>query len=180
MSARAAMLARRSRSKVVGDDAPDHDELLALLEVAGTVADHGGIVPWRVIELRGEARLDLGRALSEAEGRPDKVSDKPLRAPLLLAVVTSRRPSPKAPAWEQDATAAGVAHALSLLLDEAGWGVFWRTGGAVRSEPVRILHRLGPDEDLLGWLYVGRPDGSKDSKPRKRLDMGGRLSVLGA
>ena len=30
--------------------------------------------------------------------------------------------------WEQEAVASGVAHVLSLLLDEAGWGVIWRTG----------------------------------------------------
>ena len=174
------MLARRSRARVVGDDAPDRAELLALLEAAATVADHGGIAPWRVVELRANARLDLGRALAEGEGRAGSVSDKPLRAPLLLAVIASRRPSPKAPDWEQDATAAGVAHALTLLLDEAGWGVIWRTGGATRSEPVRILHNLGPNEDLLGWLYVGRPDAAKPPKPRDRIDVASRLSSLGA
>lgn len=180
MSATAAMLARRSRARVVGDDAPSRDELLALLEVAATVADHGALAPWRVVELRGDARLELGRALAEGEGKTGSISDKPLRAPLLLAIVASRRASPKAPGWEQDATASGVAHALSLLLDEAGWGVIWRTGGAVRSEPVRILHRLGPDEDLLGWLYVGRPDAARPPKPRSAVDVSSRLSALGA
>ncbi len=51
--------------------------------------------------------------------------------------------------------AAGVAHTLSLLLDEAGWGVMWRTGGHTRSPQVAALHGLGPNEQLLGWLYVG-------------------------
>jgi nitroreductase len=174
------MLARRSRARVVGDDAPDRDELLELLEAASTVADHGALAPWRVIELRGDARLELGRALAQAEGRTGSISDKPLRAPLLLAVVSSRRPSPKAPEWEQDATASGVAHALTLLLDEAGWGVIWRTGGAVRSSQVRELHRLGQHEDLLGWLYVGRPDPSRPPKPRAGVDVASRLSSLDA
>ena len=176
MSARDAMLARRSRSKVAGDDAPDRAELLDLLGAAATVADHGRLSPWRVIEVRGDARLRLGRALAEAAGKSG-ISDKPLRAPLLLAVVTSRQRSSKAPDWEQDATAAGVAHALSLLLDEAGWGVFWRTGDAVRSAPVRALHGLGSGEELLGWLYVGRP-ATDPSKPRHPVDVDARLTAL--
>ena len=72
------MLARRSRSRVVGHDAPDRDELLELLSAAATVADHGRLIPWRVIEIRGDARLDLGRALAKADGKSG-VSDKPLR-----------------------------------------------------------------------------------------------------
>lgn len=178
MTARAALLARRSRARVLGERAPDRAELLELLAVAGTVADHGGLAPWRVIELRGDDRVALGRALAAADGRPDAVSDKPMRAPLLLAVVASRRPSSKAPEWEQDATAAGVAHALSLLLDEAGWGVIWRTGGATRSEPVREVHGLAPNEVLLGWLYVGAPDPEREPKRRERLDAAAKLSAL--
>lgn len=179
MSARESMLARRSRSRVLGDDAPHRAELLELLAAAATVADHGRLEPWRVIELRGDARLRLGRALAEAAGKSGS-SDKPLRAPLLLAVVASRRRSSKAPEWEQDATAAGVAHALSLLLDEAGWGVIWRTGDATRSEPVRRLHGLEAGEELLGWLYVGRPDPQQQPKPRHPIDVAARLTALEA
>ena len=179
MTARKAMLARRSQSRVIGDDAPDRAELLELLAVAGTVADHGRLIPWRVIEIRGDARLQLGRALAKADGKSG-ISDKPMRAPLLLAVVASRGRTSKAPAWEQDATAAGVAHALSLLLDEAGWGVFWRTGDATRSKPVRKAHGLGRHEELLGWLYVGRPPAGTGAKPRKPIDVAARLTALGS
>ena len=41
-------------------------------------------------------------------------------------IVAVHQPSVKVHDWEQDAAATGVAHMLSLLLDEAGWGVFWR------------------------------------------------------
>ena len=34
--------------------------------------------------------------------------------------------------------AAGVGHALSLLLDEAGYGVIWRTGPFTHAEPVAV------------------------------------------
>lgn len=153
-----AMLRRRSSSRV-GDDAPSDKQLRRLIEVAGTVADHAALRPWRIIALRGEARERVGWAMVEASGleghAAEKLAQKPLRAPLLLAIVVSPRPSIKVPEWEQEAVASGVAHTLSLLLDEAGWGVMWRTGLQTRSEPVHRAHQLQPQERLLGWLYVG-------------------------
>lgn len=158
MTALEAVLRRRSHA-AVSSEAPTHEQLLPLIEAAATVADHGELRPWRLIELRGSARSRLGKALVEASGltgtHAEKLAAKPLRASLLIAVVVSYKESFKVHRWEQEATAAGVAHVLSLLLDDAGWGVYWRSGGHTRSDAVRELHRLGPDEQLLGWLYVG-------------------------
>lgn len=151
---------RRSWSKVT-DAAPTRAELLTLVSAAGRVADHSSLRPWRLIELRGADRERLGRAINKANG-DSGVSSKPMRAPLLIAVVASYRKS-KVPRWEQEAVASGVAHMLSLLLDEAGWGVLWRTGDYTRSKAVAKAHGLGKDEELLGWLYVG------GKPPRERL-----------
>ncbi|RLP83671.1 nitroreductase [Mycetocola lacteus] len=148
-----AALTRRSRSKV-SPETPDHDELVRLVSAAGRVADHSGLEPWRLIELRGTDRHRLGEALAEAEGKRSP-STKPLRAELLIAIVFAPKKSHKVPEWEQEAVASGVAHVLSLLLDEAGWGVLWRTGELTRTEPVHRMHGLAPQEKLLGWLYVG-------------------------
>lgn len=169
---REAALRRRSVSKVDGT-APDHDELLELVAAAGTVADHSELAPWRIIEIRGEARETVGRAIAHAGGAEghaaDKLAAKPLRAPLLIAVVLSPQESRKVPEWEQESVANGVAHLLSLLLDEAGWGVMWRTGVWARSPEVDAAHGLKPGEKMLGWLYVGGKQHA-ESKPRKPID----------
>jgi nitroreductase len=156
---------RASYSKVT-DEAPSREELLPLVAAAARVADHSCLRPWRLIELRGADREVLGRAIHKAEGEKG-VSSKPLRAPLLIAVVASYRKSSKVPRWEQEAVASGVAHTLSLLLDDAGYGVIWRTGGYTRSKAVAKAHGLGKREELLGWLYVGgKPEGARP--PRRR------------
>ncbi|GAA2887829.1 nitroreductase family protein [Microbacterium esteraromaticum] len=176
MSALDAVRRRTSWSRVT-DDAPTREQLLPLIEAAGRVADHSSLRPWRLIELRGDDRLVLGAALAEADGE-DKPSTKPLRASLLIAIVASYRKSDKVPRWEQEAVASGVAHTLSLLLDEAGWGVIWRTGGLTRSEPVARVHGLSADEELLGWLYVGgRPEG-REPGHRKPVDAESLLTAL--
>jgi len=153
-----------------------------MVEAAGTIADHGSLAPWRLIELRGAARERLGAAFVAASGLDGsdahKLAEKPLRASLLIAVVARHEPSVKVPEWEQDAVASGVAHTLSLLLDEAGWGVFWRTGGHTRHAAVAEAHGLAPNEKLMGWLYVGGiPEPTKPDKKR-RLTLEKHLSRL--
>ncbi|WP_047521488.1 nitroreductase family protein [Microbacterium sp. ZOR0019] len=168
MSALDAVRARQSWSKVE-DTAPGREELLTFVAAAGRVADHSSLRPWRLIELRGTDREALGAAIAKAQG-DSSPSTKPLRAPLLIAVVASYRKSEKVPRWEQEAVASGVAHMLSLLLDEAGWGVIWRTGHYTRAKAVAKVHGLGKDEELLGWLYVGgKPEGKKAGR-RKMVD----------
>ncbi|WP_127476204.1 nitroreductase family protein [Microbacterium sulfonylureivorans] len=168
-----AVRARRSWSKVT-DEAPTHIELLTLVSAAGRVADHSSLRPWRLIELRGADRERLAQAIAKAEGDKSP-SSKPMRAPLLIAVVASYRKSEKVPRWEQEAVASGVAHVLSLLLDEAGWGVIWRTGRYTRSKPVAKAHGLEKNEELLGWLYVGgkpvrsRPGRRKGVEARRHV-----------
>jgi nitroreductase len=168
VSALDAVRSRHSWSKVE-DTAPTREELLTLVSAAGRVADHSSLRPWRLIELRGADREALGAAIAKAQD--DKApSTKPLRAPLLIAVVASYRKSEKVPRWEQEAVASGVAHMLSLLLDEAGWGVIWRTGHYTRSKAVAKAHGLDKNEELLGWLYVGgKPAGRKPGR-RKAVD----------
>ncbi len=163
-----AARARRSWSKVT-DEAPTHEELLELVAAAGRVADHSSLEPWRLIELRGDDRERLGRAINKSEGEKG-ASQKPLRAPLLIAVVLSPRKSHKVPEWEQEAVASGVAHMLSLLLDEAGWGVIWRTGHYTRSKAVAKAHGLKKKEKLLGWLYVGGKPAPARTERRKKVD----------
>ena len=177
-----AVAGRRSYSSVT-DDAPTHEELLPLVAAAGRVADHGSLRPWRVIALRGDARNRLGAAFVKDAGPrapdADKLAQKPLRAPLLLAIVSVRRKSDKVPGWEQDAVAAGVAHTLSLLLHDAGWGVFWRTGTHTRSKAVHKAHGLERNERLLGWLYVGGiPEGFREGH-RTSIDPERYLTTLG-
>ena len=115
------MAGRRSAPKVSAG-APTHEQLVPLVRAAANVADHGALRPWRLIELRGDARNQLGRAMASAAGKHgddgDKLAAKPLRADLLIAVVACRKPSHKVEVWEQDAAASGVAHILSLLLGE--------------------------------------------------------------
>ncbi|MBK0417712.1 nitroreductase family protein [Leucobacter sp. CSA1] len=174
---------RRSHSRVT-EQAPSSAELAELVSAMSAVADHSGLRPWRLIEIRGDRRRILGEALAEAAGETtpegeERYLGKAQRAPLVLAVVVCERESEKVPRWEQEAVAAGVAHYLGLLLHEAGWGSMWRTGVLARSAPLRRAHRLAKNEELMGWLYIGGiAEGQQRDKPRRPLDPAEHLSSL--
>jgi len=181
VSIRDAVERRRSYPRVTAD-APSTEELLPLIAAAATAPDHASLRPWRVIEVRGAARQRLGEAFVEESGLTgadaERLAAKPMRASLLLAVVAVHKESFKVHAWEQDGAAAGIAHLLALLLDDAGWGVMWRTGGHTRSAAVRRVHRLADNEELLGWLYIGGK--TEDSKPdaRQSIDPSSFISSI--
>ena len=175
MSALEAMRDRRSWSKVTGL-APTGPELEAFVAAAGRVADHKTLRPWRIIEIRGSDRDLLARALNKADGKKG-YSSKPRRAPLIIALVADVS-SKKIPAWEQEATASGVAHMLSLVLDEAGFGVFWRTDDNTRSKALAKAHGLRKGEVLLGWLYVGGKPPRTRPVRRKTVDAAKHISRM--
>lgn len=176
-----AVVTRRSHSKVT-NRAPDTDELESLVAAAGRVADHASLHPWRLIALRGDARSRLGAALAKAAklkgSDAASLAAKPLRAPLLVAVVFRPEKSQKVADWEQEAVASGVAHMLSLLLHDAGWGVIWRTGPYTRAKKVAKMHGLQKGEKLLGWLYVGGVPARSGSSHAKTVRADKYLSTL--
>ncbi len=164
-------VAGRKSYPVVTEAAPDDATVARIVTAASSVADHANLAPWRLVTVRGAARERLGSAFVEAAGftgrDAEKLAGKPLRAPLLIGIVAVHYPHFTVPEWEQDAVAFGIGHAVSLLLDDAGWGVMWRTGGLIDAPPVRELHDLADNERLLGWLYVGgRPERDRPRRPR--------------
>lgn len=189
-----AIRSRRSTAPVT-DAAPSEAELREHLAVAAHSPDHAGLRPWRLISIRGAARQRLGEALvigfGDEPGTPAaaKTASRPLRAPLLVAIVCTPVQHPKVPAWEQLAATAAMVGTLELVLFNAGWTAMWRSGPAVELPDVRRLLELAEHEQLLGWLYIG---GSPDTGPAQNAaagsavadqpdpEVGGKLSELSA
>src|SRR5436305_15202995 len=89
--------ARRSTpSRQLGEPGPDAVQLERLLAAAIRVPDHGKLTPWRLLLIRGVARLRLGEQLAAIHRRvdanvPDSVLAKDRErysfAPLIIAVI---------------------------------------------------------------------------------------------
>jgi len=173
-----AVLSRRSATRLV-EPAPDHKELVELIQAAATAPDHGRLRPWRLIAVEGSDRALLGEALREAAEQPEQArlaAGRPLRAPLLLSIVfCPEADHPKVREWEQLAAVAAMVQTFLLLLHTRGWGAIWRTGAVV--EAPQVLKHLGVKEDerLLGWLYIGTPPESSTARARDLLDVSSRI-----
>lgn len=172
-----ALRTRRSVGKVT-DPGPDDAAIRRLLEAAVTAPDHGLHRPWRFVVLRGAARERLGEAFAAAllARRPDcdeaaLAADrgKPLRAPVLVAVVSAPVPSVKAPEWEQLASAAAATQNLLLAAHADGWGAMWRTGWFTEAVEVRTELGLTDTERCVGLVYLGTP--AAEPPPRPAVDV---------
>jgi nitroreductase len=175
-----ALLSRRSHPRLC-EPAPGDAELLDLVGAALRAPDHGRLLPWRLVTLRGADREALGARFAAAAGTAgadpvaqQRAAGKPLRAPLLVTVVFCPAPHAKVPEWEQLAAATAAVHTLLLGLHGNGWGAIWRTGALTEDPGVRELLGVGPAERLLGWVYVGTP-GEGSAPPRPVLDPADRI-----
>jgi nitroreductase len=150
---------------------PGAQALSLAVAAALRAPDHGGLKPWRFVCIEGEARTRFGDLLAERlrardpatpEARLDLERAKPLRAPLLVAAGAAlRHDHPKIPAWEQEATAAaGIMNFLNAM-DAQGFGACWLSSPALQDRVVKQALGFAAGDALLGWIYVGTPDGER-------------------
>ncbi|SFR85719.1 Nitroreductase [Dyella sp. OK004] len=153
-------------SRQLGEPAPDEATLHALLEAAIRVPDHGKLVPYRLILLRGDAKLRFGERLAAMaiERNPDlpesNCEKDRLRytfAPLVVAVVARIDGNSKVPAIEQNLSAGCVAYNLLLGAYAQGFGANWLTGWAAYDREVGGMLGLAENEHVTGFVHIGTP-----------------------
>jgi nitroreductase len=171
-------LARRRRSNLrVDRDRQVPDELVRrLCRLASWAPNHHRTAPWRFCAVTGDGRHAIGEALAEdlleaGEDDPARIAKartKYTRAPVVLVVASAPGPDPVTTAENRDAVAAAV-QTLLLGATAAGLATLWSTGAAARSRRISELCGFGPDDTLVGLVYVGWPV-SEPAEPAERPD----------
>lgn len=174
MNAMELLASRRSVSKLK-EPAPGDAVIERVVRAALRAPDHGALRPWKILLVRGEARAKLGALLVEsllrrhASASPDEIAkeqNKVLRAPLVVLVAASIKPSPKAPEIEQLLSAGTVMHGLLLGFQAEGFGAVWKTGAPTYDETFVEKVGLARTDKLVGFLYVGTPAEEPPAMPR--------------
>jgi len=169
------LLRTRYSASKLGAPAPSSEAVEAMLEAAAHTPDHGRLQPWRLILIEGDARRALGEILAESLARRNPIAgdevlarerEKALRAPLIVVVATRCDRSAKIPVVEQFIAAGCAAHGLMLAASAQGLGAFWRTGEAAYDEAVKAAFDIGPDDLIIGFIYIGSDTGGAPSRPR--------------
>ena len=179
------VLARRS-APVLRDPGPTRAELAHILGAAGTVPDHGTLRPYRFVVVEGEGRAAFGDALARtaAEHRPglpaagfEKIRGKAFRSPTLVALIASPR-SEKIERWEQHATAACAGYAVVLAAHALGIGANWKSVPFTRGAALARVLGLTADEEMFGWIHLGRASDEAAPAPRAPLDLSEVVTLL--
>jgi len=131
------------------------------------VPDHKAVRPWRFILFEGEARAEFGRILAEickaeekeppSEMRLETERGRLLRAPLVIAAVSSTRVVAGAPEWEQILSCGAACFNLCLAANALGYATSWVTEWYSYSPAVRRRLGLGEHERVAGFIYIGTP-----------------------
>jgi len=173
MSVIDALLKRNSHSRLSAPG-PQDDELHLILQAGLRAPDHGRLRPWRFVVVAGDARQRLGELFAESlalrhpqadDAQLTKVRASPLRAPLIIAGLLNYQQHPKVPRGEQVAAVATALYGMSLASESIGYATMWRTGAMAR-DPI-VISALGgaPADEVIGFLYVGSPEGPRKALP---------------
>jgi len=169
-----------------GGRGPDAAALHDILTIAARVPDHRRVVPFRFIVFEGAARTAFGAVLRrtflaanpDADGaKADYEEARFLRAPAVIAVVSSPDKSHRTPVWEQELCAGAVCQNMLLAASAHGFAAQWITEWYAYDEAVSDALGLKADERVAGFIYIGAA--TEPPKERGRPDMDSIISRFG-
>lgn len=168
-------LLNRSSEPRLEAPAPDAATLEQAFACAARAPDHALLRPWRYLVVQGDGLEELGQlfattcANNSDEKAIDKLRRSPLRAPMIIVGIASPVVHPKVPEIEQLMSASIGMSFIQLALQDAGFGVMWRTGAMAYNAAVREGLGLEEHEHIIGFLYTGRVAQAKPPVPRPEV-----------
>jgi len=161
-----AIYKRQSIGKMKTDAVP-RSEIEKLLGAAVQAPNHYKVRPWRFIVLAGAGRAKLGEVMAQVMKRRfpeldaaglDRERAKPLRSPVVIAVGVDAPDDPRVLQVENICAAAAACQNILVAAGELGLAGHWRTGDAARDPEIKRFLGLGPDQELIAFLYIGYPE----------------------
>lgn len=170
-------IAGRRTVKAFGPDPLTREQLDELFDAARWAPNHKLTQPWRFRVLGEHSRRALQEVAARvaADGAPEgadrelvgAVAAKKLdRAPTLVTVSSVRNPDPVLDAEDYAATAV-AAYIVLLTAHARGFAGYWRTPEVLRDGAGIEAVGIGPEEEVLGLLYLGRPLGETPPQPQR-------------
>jgi nitroreductase len=174
MDALDLLLTRESALKL---DAPGPSEadLDTMFQSAVRAPDHGRLRPWRFVVIEAGKRERLGEVMADAMRRRDpnigedmltRERAKPMRAPTIVVAAAHVQKGHRIMECEQIAAAAAAAQNIMLAAHALGYGAMWKTGDPAYDPDVKTALGLEPDDEIMGFLYLGTNAGTSSPAPR--------------
>ena len=174
------LLSRRSGSaKAMKGPGPSETQIRTLIAAASRVPDHGKLMPWRFLILKGDARASLGDVLVTAlmSTDPDATGERIaieqrrfLRAPVIVIAISRVREAIPIPEWEQILSAGAACQTLCIAAHAMGFVANWITEWPAYHPVVRDALGLHAGERVAGFIYLGHPVEPLVDRPRPQYE----------
>ncbi len=173
------LLTRRSvPAKVMTPPGPNREQLSQILQAAHRVPDHGKLGPWRFVVFEGQARETFGQALADIYRQNDPEASEALlefqanlllRAPCVIAVISTAKPHAKIPEWEQVMSAGAACQNLLVAAVSLGYGAQWLTEWYSYDAKVAKILDMAPTDNIAGFIYIGNSEQTPEERVRPSL-----------
>jgi len=166
-------------AQFLSEPGPDDRTIRSLLTIASRVPDHGKLVPWRFIVIRGEARKRFSASFCEMALKRDpslagegleKEKTRFTRAPVIIAVVSRAASHPKIPEWEQVLSAGACCMNLVMAAHAYGFVGNWLTEWMAYDDEALAMIGIDREEKVAGFIHIGTPSVPPSDRPRPDLD----------
>jgi nitroreductase len=172
----AFLKSRKSASaKAMTGPGPSSEQISEILDIAVRVPDHGKLAPWRFVLFEGKARAQVGEKFAEvwATNNPAHGADALafqrglfMRAPVILAVVSTAAPHGKIPVWEQQMSAAAVSYNIVLAATAMGFAAQWQSDWVIYDVGAKAAMGVHDAEQVAGLIYIGQTSVPLEDRPR--------------
>ncbi len=160
------LVSRRSVGpRRLSEPGPSREEVRRMIEAALTAPDHGGLRPWRFLEIRNAGREQLGELFARAKRARDpnapedevaRERDRGRQAPVTLCLICRLQPDHETVPLREQYAAMGAAMQNILILAHAmGYGAKMLSGNKVFDPVVLEGLGVGPGEALMGFICLG-------------------------
>ena len=169
------LLTGRESAMKLASPGPDQEALERIFQSALRAPDHGRLRPWRFVVVPEERRERFGELMADCLRRMDpgasadalqRERDKALRAPVIVVAAAAVQRGHKIPEVEQLVSAAAATENIMLAANAQGYGAMWKTGAPAYDAQVKQALGLDPDNDIVGFLYIGTQVGGGSPAPR--------------
>ena len=181
-----AIASRRTVKKMQADRVPPRADIESIIEAATWAPNHHSTEPWRFVVLEGGARRRLGEVLADAllkhsprpvpPERVEKEKEKPLSAPVIVALIESPKEGDGIFPQEEMVAAGAALQNMLLAAHSLGLATSVRTGEHSYSEEVRRFFSMRGGETLVALVYAGYQSGP--AAPGRRVPFGERTTWL--
>jgi nitroreductase len=174
MDAMELLLSRESALKLE-PPGPDRAALDAIFQSAVRAPDHGRLRPWRFVVIQEDKRAAFGDLMADSMQRRephasaemlDRERAKAMRAPIIVVAAAHVQKGHKIPEVEQLSAAIAAAQNIMLAANALGYGAMWKTGTPAYDATVKQALGLAPDDDIVGFMYLGKQVGGGIQAPR--------------